>query len=161
MLFNTISDTVYSNFKQVNKNEYDPRILEKLKKISVNSSLSGKNEKSRNNVRKVNFIRFLKKPKNMSEIELGIKGGILNGFFKNSDYFNNIDKSKIEDEKILIDNEVFRKSQTDKIAKKILVKCNFNHIKNPNNNTSLKAGEGKMMITNGLTINEFYHKYKF
>ena len=83
----------------------------------------------------------------------------MKGFFLNTDLTQTVDKKKTEDDKIIIDNEEFFKSQTDKIAQKILTKCNFNHAKNPNNLKSLKSGEGKLMITNGLTLNQFYDRY--
>jgi len=33
-------------------------------------------------------------------------------------------------------------------------------MKNKNNNKKLKAGEGKLMMTNGISISEFLRKYK-
>ena len=45
------------------------------------------------------------------------------------------------------------------ISKVILKKCNFTHEKNKNNNKSLKTGEGKLMITSGLSVNDFVEKY--
>ncbi len=47
------------------------------------------------------------------------------------------------------------------IAVKILNKCNLTKEKNENNNKKLKSGEGKLMITNGLSINEFEKKLGF
>jgi hypothetical protein len=64
------------------------------------------------------------------------------------------------DEKIFIDGEVFYKSQYDKISKKVLQKCNFINKKSNNNNKSLKAGTGKLMFTNGMSLDEFSTKYK-
>lgn len=61
---------------------------------------------------------------------------------------------------VMIDNEIIAKSQIELIAKKILRKCNYSHSKSPSNNTSLKKGEGKLMITSGMTVNNFFHKYK-
>jgi hypothetical protein len=43
------------------------------------------------------------------------------------------------------------KSRVDLIASKVLSKCNVKHQKNKNNNRVLKNGEGKLMMTNGLT----------
>ena len=44
----------------------------------------------------------------------------------------------------------------DLISKNILIKCNFIH--NKNNDNSLQRGNGKSMITGGLTISKFNEK---
>lgn len=62
---------------------------------------------------------------------------------------------------ITIDNENYSLiNQIDKIAEKILNKCNLTKEKSENNNKKLKSGEGKLMITNGLTIVEFEKKLR-
>jgi hypothetical protein len=61
---------------------------------------------------------------------------------------------------IVIDNEGFRRSQTNLIAAKILKKCNVIKEKNKRNNVILKAGDGKLMITNGLSVREFEKRFK-
>lgn len=71
-----------------------------------------------------------------------------------------VDMKKMEEEKITVDGETFLKSDIDKIAKKILTGCNFVHTKNKNNATTHKAGTGKLMMTSGMTLNEFTKKYK-
>jgi len=68
--------------------------------------------------------------------------------------------SKLDDEKLLIDNQPFNLSQINTIAYKVLNKCNIAKSKNKNNNGMLKAGEGKLMMTNGISISEFIKKYK-
>jgi len=60
----------------------------------------------------------------------------------------------------MIDNQQFNISQINEIANKILNKCNISKSKNRNNNTFLKAKEGKLMMTNGISISEFQRKYK-
>jgi len=47
----------------------------------------------------------------------------------------------------------------DLISKHVLKKCNYFHEKNKNNNHSTKAREGKTMITNGMTVSDFYKRY--
>jgi hypothetical protein len=64
------------------------------------------------------------------------------------------------DEKIYVDGEVFYKSQVDKISKKVLEKCNFFSKKSNNNNGKLKSGSGKLMFTNGMSLDDFSAKYK-
>lgn len=58
-----------------------------------------------------------------------------------------------------IDNHNYNLSnQINVIANKILSKCNITNEKNENNNKKLKSGEGKLMITGGLSIKEFERK---
>jgi predicted flavoprotein YhiN len=45
------------------------------------------------------------------------------------------------------------------IANKILKKCNVINKKNKNNNKSLITGDGKLMITNGMTLAEFEKRF--
>lgn len=60
---------------------------------------------------------------------------------------------------LLIDNHNHSLgNQISVIANKILNKCNITKEKNENNNKKLKSGEGKLMITNGLSIKEFEKK---
>ena len=47
----------------------------------------------------------------------------------------------------------------DKAANAILNKCNVNHTKNKSSQGHLINGNGKLMMTNGLTINQFLTKY--
>jgi hypothetical protein len=65
------------------------------------------------------------------------------------------EENKKDDEKIFIDSEAISKDDMDKIALRILHKCDYFHKKNKNNNTTHEAREGKTAITNGLTIKEF------
>ena len=86
--------------------------------------------------------------------------------FENEEYYNETSNSQEEfdsyyedykmDENIVIDGKSFRKADIDKIAEKVLNKCNYNHKKNNYKNMS---GKGKLMFTNGLTVNEFGMKY--
>ena len=59
-----------------------------------------------------------------------------------------------KEEHIFIDGKEFKKSETYKIADKILKKCNYNE-----NKIKYKPCEGGLMFTNGLTIKEFESKY--
>lgn len=45
------------------------------------------------------------------------------------------------------------------ISKSVLKRCNFLHNKSDFNNKCLKSGQGKLMMTSGLTINDFAKKY--
>ena len=96
--------------------------------------------------------------------------------FKSNNDFNlnqNKDKNKImnvvhiknksnlvDENNVLIGNEIFFKAnQFDLIANRVLNLCHVYKKKNKHNNGSLKKGNGKMMFTQGLTINEFEKKY--
>ena len=72
-------------------------------------------------------------------------------------------KSNLVDENnVLIGNEIlYKATQFDLIANRVLKLCNVYQKKNRHNNGSLKKGNGKMMFTQGLTINEFEKKYDF
>ena len=61
-----------------------------------------------------------------------------------------------KEENILIDGKFYRKCDTDKIAEKLLKKCNWSHKKV---NYKNMEGRGKLMFTNGLTVKEFGIKY--
>lgn len=69
------------------------------------------------------------------------------------------DPTKKEEEKVVIDKETINKDEMDKIAKRILYKCNYFHKKNKNNDTRHEKRKGKTMITNGMTVKEFEREY--
>ena len=52
-------------------------------------------------------------------------------------------------------------TQLNQLAKAILNKCNVIHNKSKHNQTSISPGNGKLMITNGLTLKQFESKYNF
>ena len=88
---------------------------------------------------------------------------------KNDDEENNLtiqnadieNKKKLIDENnVLIGNEILYKgTQFNLIANRVLNLCNVYHKKDRHNNTSLKKGTGKMMFTQGLSVNDFEKKY--
>lgn len=45
------------------------------------------------------------------------------------------------------------------LAKNVVDKCNFNMKKHKNNNTKLSTGNGKLMITSGLSVRDFMEKF--
>ena len=59
-----------------------------------------------------------------------------------------------KEENIIIDGKEYKKSETYKIADRILKKCHYNE-----NKIKYKPYEGGLMFTNGLTIKEFEAKY--
>ena len=64
------------------------------------------------------------------------------------------------EEQVKIGNNVYFKSQETQIGKKVLNLCNYNKTKHFNSHDTLKYGEGKLSMTNGLTLNEFRKKFK-
>ena len=64
-----------------------------------------------------------------------------------------------DDEKVWIDNQAVPKYDVEFIAQKILKNCNYHHPKK--NNEILKKGNGKLMITSGMTVGQFIKKYHF
>lgn len=65
-----------------------------------------------------------------------------------------------EGDKVLIDDEMIPVSNIELIANKMLKKCNVIHSKSSSNVGQLKKGTGKLMITSGMTLNDFKEKYK-
>ena len=63
-----------------------------------------------------------------------------------------------KDQHITIDGEEFKKTEIDKIADRVLKKCQYNEKRKNKYN---KMGDGKLMFTGGLTLNEFETKYGF
>ena len=71
-------------------------------------------------------------------------------------------KKLIDENNVLIGNEIFYKgTQFNIIANKVLNLCNVYQKKNRHNDTNLKKGNGKMMFTQGLSVNDFEKKYNF
>lgn len=133
------------NINQKSIHDFTQEQMDVLKDLALNSSNNQfirKMNKSRNETRKA--IDEISKVNSIKE--------------KISNKKNESHRELLHKE-IIIDNEIIAKSQIELIAKKILKKCNYSHSKSPNNNTSLKKGEGKLMITSGMTVNNFFHKY--
>ena len=64
-----------------------------------------------------------------------------------------------KDDKIWVNDEAISLGQMELIALKVLKNCNYVHKKNVNNNKFLRKGDGMLMMTSGLSINEFTKKY--
>ena len=79
---------------------------------------------------------------------------------KNKIIKENEEDFKTYDNRIKIGNKIFYlNEEMDKAANAVLNKCNVYHKKNKFSQGTLKNGNGKLMITGGLTINEFLTKY--
>ena len=82
------------------------------------------------------------------------KSDNLDDSFTNGGFIKNEYEDLKKEENIIIDGKEYKKSETYKIADKILKKCNYNEKK-----IKYKPYEGGLMFTNGLTIKEFESKY--
>jgi hypothetical protein len=68
----------------------------------------------------------------------------------------------VDENSVLIGNEIYYKnSQFDIIANKVLNSCNVYRQKSKHNDTNLKKKNGKLMITKGMTVNQFEKKFNF
>lgn len=124
--------------------------LNYLKGLSFNYSV---NEEENVSKKKVTFAENIDKKKEKAAKKL-------HSLISTEDDDNiHIDFNK--DDKIWVNDEAISLGQMDLIALKILRNCNYFHKKNVNNNTSLKKGDGKLMFTSGMSVNEFTKKYKF
>ena len=125
-------------------------------------------------LRKVKAIAFSKDDGFAERKRHGVKFD-----FKNKKFINNLNKENTDNkddkqndnnkanekddlvEKITIGSNTYNRTDLDKISKQALLRCNYFHDKNKNNNRSTKPGQGKMAMTQGMTISEFEDKYGF
>jgi len=137
--------------KVKNEENYDYKNLVYLKKLSENSK-----EDIVSNIKRKG-VKFLSNLKGGKRKLLGLMAEAPTKFF--SRIHDEDFEIKRDDDKIWIDNEFIQKSEMDKIAQKVLAKCNFHHSKKDSKEI-LKKGTGKTMITSGLTVQDFCKKYK-
>lgn len=141
----------------------DNNVLEYLKNISNPPILKVKDYDSSNRVGYSYFLTNLKN-KHKEVVDSVLKANPVNFFEKFKTGIKTIvndrdDPLKKDDDRIKIGNETYLRSQVDLISKNVLKKCNYLKDKNPNSNGKLKAGSGKLMITNGMSINDFTQKF--
>ena len=104
-------------------------------------------------------IAFKEPEINISKSESEEEKNIEQNSSENND--NEIDKKILVDEhNVLIDGELYYKdSQFDIIANKVLNSCKIYKKKSKYNNSFLKKKQGKLMITHGLSVQDFEKKY--
>ena len=132
------NEIYYNSFYYKNpikkRKKYKPELMKKLSEIAFKSDRKEMIENIKTNNKKY------KSPKNDN---------------------NNNKASNLEESEIKIDGKIYNKNKEfDLITKKILRLCKVYSNKSKNNNQSLKAGNGKSMITQGLSLNSFEKKYK-
>jgi hypothetical protein len=77
---------------------------------------------------------------------------------KNNHFYHK--KKLVDENNVLIDGQLlYKDSQFDIIANRVLKMCNVYKKKSKYNNTKLVKGNGKLMVTKGLSFNQFEKKY--
>ena len=77
---------------------------------------------------------------------------------KNNHFYHK--KKLVDENNVLIDGQLlYKDSQFDIIANRVLKMCNVYKKKSKYNNTKLVKGNGKLMVTKGLSLNQFEKKY--
>jgi hypothetical protein len=159
--YNMNSNPLFPSHKETEN--VDHKVLDYLKDISTPATL----HKRENEQHKVGYSYFLSNLKNKHKevIENVLKKNPVN-FFENikSVIGSNAAREREElvkkdDDKIKIGKETYFRSQVDVISKNVLKRCNYLKEKNPNSRGVLKAGTGKLMITNGMSLNDFTKKF--
>ena len=157
------NDSEFFNSKErffISKDEindsYNNNIIYENYTNNLNPFLEKETDKIEYNKNKLNLLSDLafKKTKDLNPRKISEETKII---------YNNNDKKKLVDENsVLIGNEIYYKnSQFDIIANKVLNSCNVYRQKSKHNDTNLKKKSGKLMITKGMTINQFEKKYNF
>lgn len=150
-----------------------------LYNININKKKSDKFKANRTDLNQLKYLREIIENRNRQEAKEAEMKGIK--------YFNKLKKSNNKKtgligenpytffekysneelvpmnrnkERIWVDNQAIDKTNIDLIAQKVLKKCNFIHAKNKNNQRTLRKGDGKVMITAGLTVKDFGMKFK-
>ena len=149
----------YLEMRNISQKEIgDEKTMNYLKKLSLSPNLvsidtaSSVRTKKRGNVdytslkQKYNVEMYNKK-----DLKLNINPI---AYCENSQIFRGGDS-----EHILIDNELFNKSDLKKISQKVLKKCRFINDKYDKTESTNWSNKGKTMITNGLTVSEFLSRY--
>ena len=142
--------------KSNNLNQTEKEALMILKKMSTNQSNH-----------KIPFSSDRRKSLSLRQNYKGfyLDHDISNTFKKKMKNLKQKNKDEvIEDEKyIIINNYLFNKhnkNDLSNLGKLVLKKCHFINTKFDNDGKNkLKKGEGKLMITNGLSVNEFLNKH--
>ncbi len=137
--------------KYINSQKYNHLINNRSYYLNNNQRL--------HNIKKSNSTEDIQKLKDLEKIAFQ-KEDFLTMDLKNKTIKESDEEFKSYDNRIKIGNRIyFLNEEMDKAANAILNKCNVNHRKNKCNPGHLINGNGKLMITNGLTINEFLTKY--
>ena len=137
--------------KYINSQKYNHLINNRSYYLNNNQRL--------HNIKKSNSTEDIQKLKDLEKIAFQ-KDDLLPIDLKNKTIRDNDEDFKSYDNRIKIGNRIYYlNEEMDKAANAILNKCNVNHRKNKSSQGHLINGNGKLMMTNGLTINQFLTKY--
>ena len=140
------NNPIYEEKRKLEYKNFNYKSLEDLKNIAFKSN-EYEEEEDKNGRPKRKYVKFY-------------LGNFKNKFSWDSNTGDNGEQTHtFEDRKIILGNEKFNIDELNIISKKALLKCDYFCDKNKNNNRSLKAKAGKLMITHGLSVNEFENKY--
>jgi len=148
----------YTNNNSYNKNNIESILYKNIQNIQ-NKKIKPLNKIVVEDIDKKLF--YLKKLSNSSKFLGNIKFNYdtIKNEHKDSSEVDLEKKINEEDNLINIDNKIFKKDDYKEISKFILKKCHFINKKFDEKEKGTKIGEGKLMMTNGMSINEFATKY--
>lgn len=164
LLYNFNSNKILKEKKNI-----DNEILSQLKTMSEKPFIFDENSDDKPKKKKVDFKKIFKQkdPNNNSLNNKLNKVTIFPDAVKTSTNFfeeeirnkRGISLLKVDQDHIKIDNKLYTKDQINEMAKFILKKCNYLHGKNKKNEKMLTVGDGKTMITGGLSLKDFLKKH--
>ena len=184
--FNSIMDKFIINKSEMNNKRKNNKSITNIFDCDNNNSYKINNSYNKNNIESILYkniqniqnkkikplnkivvedidkkLFYLKKLSNSSKFLGNIKLNYetLNDEQKESSDVDLEKKINEEDNLINIDNKLFKKDDYKEISKFILKKCHFINKKFDEKEKGIKIGEGKLMMTNGMSINEFAAKY--
>ena len=172
--FKNLKDLAFSNepIKPSMKLTFDKRIkgakfIGKLKNKKADSDITNISNRNFNvassmqstgNLLSTNNV-LLNTKENEHDEKFDIESAIKNNPMTFFQTYRKPTERKNNDEKIYIDNVEFLRTNLNDISKKVLEKCKYTSKKSKNAKGSLKFGNGKLAMTNGLTVTEFSKIY--
>ena len=161
-IFANLPQNPFKTFKKIKTEKSDDNIMNYLRSISRSPLLGySDNEntmiKTQRNTRRKN-VDYTSLQKDF-EKEISTKTKKMKLNINPIIYYENPNARLNDNDHIVIDNELYDKSDLKQLSKKILTKCKFLNEKYEPDEDLHISGKGKTMITNGLTVNEFLQKY--
>lgn len=161
-IFANLPQNPFKTLKKIKTEKSDDNIMNYLRSISRSPLLGySDNEntmvKTQRNTRRKN-VDYTSLQKDF-EKEISTKTKKMKLNINPIIYYENPNARLNDNDHIVIDNELYDKSDLKQLSKKILTKCKFLNEKYEPDEDLHISGKGKTMITNGLTVNEFLQKY--
>ena len=161
-IFSNLPQNPFKRFKKIKTEKSDDNIMNYLRSISRSpllgySDIENTMVKTQRNTRRKN-VDYTSLQKDF-EKEISTKSKKMKLNINPIVYYENPNARLNDNDHIIIDNELYDKSDLKHLSKKILTKCKFLNEKYEQDEDVHLSGKGKTMITNGLTVNEFLSKY--